>query len=135
MEFYGHRYKIARVGIFYVTVIRGESCFEKNAFEDTENPHPPTKTRLPVKKCFGKYSRYQKKFCFVLKLFLRPILFQGKLSFDNLNYFKLYSNLKDQLDNKAFCSLLKDWYFCRGRCMMNLETSLVRDQEILIQAL
>ena len=30
--------KIARVGTFYVAVIRGESCFEKNAFEDTENP-------------------------------------------------------------------------------------------------
>ena len=30
-----------------MAVIRGESCFEKNAFEDTENPHPPTKTRLP----------------------------------------------------------------------------------------
>ena len=29
-----------------MAVIRGESCFEENAFEDTENPHPPTKTRL-----------------------------------------------------------------------------------------
>ena len=27
-----------------MAVIRSESCFEKNAFEDTENPHPPTKT-------------------------------------------------------------------------------------------
>ena len=77
-----------------MAVIRGESCFEKNAFEDTENPHPPNKTRLPVKEYLGKYSRYRKTFCFVLKLFLRPILFHGKLSFDNLNYFKLYGNLK-----------------------------------------
>ena len=77
-----------------MAVIRGESCFEKNAFEDTENLHPPTKTRLPVKEYLGKYSRYRKSFCFVLKLFLRPILFHGKLSFDNLNYFKLYGNLK-----------------------------------------
>ena len=77
-----------------MAVIRGESCFEKNAFEDTENPHPPTKTRLPMKEYLGKYSRYRKKFCFVLKLFLRPILFHGKLSFDNLTYFKLYGNLK-----------------------------------------
>ena len=76
-----------------MAVIRGENCFEKNAFEDTENPHPPTKTRLPVKEYLGKYSRYQKKFCFILKLFLRPILFHGKLSFDNLTYFKLYGNL------------------------------------------
>ena len=36
-----------------MAVIRGESCFEKNAFEDTENPHPPTKTRLPVKEYLG----------------------------------------------------------------------------------
>ena len=32
-------------------------------------------------------------FFFVLKLFLRAILFHGKLSFDNLIYFKLYGNL------------------------------------------
>ena len=45
--------------------IRGESCFEKNTFEDTENPHSPTKTRLPVKEYLRKYSRYRKKlFCF-----------------------------------------------------------------------
>ena len=88
------RCKITRVGTFYVAVIRGESCFEKNAFEDTENPHPPTKTRLPVKEYRGKYSIYRKHFCFILKLFLRPILFHGKLSFDNLTYFKLYGILK-----------------------------------------
>ena len=86
--------KLGELEPFYVAVIRGESCFEKNAFENTENPHPPTKTRPPVKEYLGKYSRYRKKFCFVLKLFLRPILFHGKLSFDNLNYFKLYGNLK-----------------------------------------
>ena len=95
MNFYGHRYKIARVGTFYVAVIRGESCFEKNAFKVTENPHPPTKTRLPVKEYLGKYSKYRKKtFFFVLKLFIRLILFHGKLSFDNLTYFKLYGTLK-----------------------------------------
>ena len=77
-----------------MAIIRGESCFEKNTFEDTENPHPPAKTRLPVKEYLGKYSRYRKKICFILKLFLRPILFHGKLSFDNLTYFKLYGNLK-----------------------------------------
>ena len=76
-----------------MAVIRGESCFEKNAFEDTENPHPPTKTRLPVKEYLGKYLRYRKIPFLVLKLFLRPILFHGKLSFDNLTYFKLYGNL------------------------------------------
>ena len=35
-----------------------------------------------------------KIFCFVLKLFLRPILFRGKISFDNLTYFKLYGKLR-----------------------------------------
>ena len=77
-----------------MAVNRGESFSEKNAFEDTENPHSPTKTRLPVKEYLGKYSRYRKKISFILKLFLRPILFHGKLSFDNLTYFKLYGNLK-----------------------------------------
>ena len=76
-----------------MAVIRGETCFEKNAFEDTENLHPPTNTQLPVKEYLGKYSRYRKKNLFILKLFLRPILFHGKLSFDNLTYFKLYGNL------------------------------------------
>ena len=28
-----------------------------------------------------------------MKLFLRPMIFHGKLSFDNLTYFKLYGNL------------------------------------------
>ena len=94
MKFYGYRYKIARVGTFPVAVIRGESCFEKNAFEDTENPPPAHQNLILVKEYLGKYSIYRKKNCFVLKLFLRPILFHGKLSFDNLNYFKLYGNLK-----------------------------------------
>ena len=57
--------KIARVETFYVAVIRGESCFKKNAFEDTENPHPPIETRLPVKEYLGKYSISKKiLFCF-----------------------------------------------------------------------
>ena len=90
-----------------MAVIRGESCFEKNAFEDTENPQPPTKTRLPVKEYLRKYSRYPKNFCFILKLFLRPILFHGKLSFDNLTYFKLYGNLNKILNYPSWS----------GRCM------------------
>ena len=76
-----------------MAVIRGESCFEKNAFEDTENLHPPTKTRLLVKEYLGEIFEISKKNCFILKLFIRPILFHGKLSFDNLTYFKLYGNL------------------------------------------
>ena len=99
MKFYGHKCKIARVETFYVAVIRGESCFEKNAFEDTEDPHPPTKARLPVKEYLGKYLSYLKTFCFILKLFLRPILFHGKLSFHNLTYFKLYGNLNATLSD------------------------------------
>ena len=98
MKFYGHRYKIARVGTFYVAVIRGESCFEKNAFEYTENPHPPTKTRqVSGERIFREIFEISKKILFFLKLFVRPILFHGKLSFDNLNYFKLYGNLNQDL--------------------------------------
>ena len=91
-----------------MAVIGGESCFEKNAFEDTENPHPPTKTRLSVKEYLGKYSRNRKNFCFILKLFLRPILFHGKLSFDHLTYFKLYGNLTESMfkHNWSFLHLL-----------------------------
>ena len=117
MKFYGHRCKIARVGTFYVAVIRGESCFEKNAFEDTENPHPPTKTRLPVKEYLEKYSKYRKKNCFILKLFLRPILFHGKLSFDNLTYFKLYGNLK--LSRITFL-LIVSMDFAKNRKLLKL---------------
>ena len=61
--------------------IRGESCFEKNTFEDTENPHSPTKTRLPVKEYLRKYSRYRKKNCFVLKLFLTAYFIPWKTQF------------------------------------------------------
>ena len=82
-----------------MAIIRGESCFVKNTFEDTEKPHPPTKTRLPVKEYLGKYSRYRKKICFILKFFLRPVLFHGKLSFDNLTRFKLYGNLNNNNNN------------------------------------
>ena len=106
MKFYYHRYKISRIGTFYVTVIRGESCFEKNVFEDTENPHPPTKTRLPVKEYLGKYSRYRKISYFVLKLLLRPISFHGKLIFDNLTYFKLYGNLKTLTETYVYYFIL-----------------------------
>ena len=47
-----------------MAVIRGDSCFEKNAFEDTENPHPLTKTRLPVKEYLGEIFEISKKIVF-----------------------------------------------------------------------
>ena len=70
-----------------MAVIHDESCFEKNAFEDTENPTPAHQNSTSG-------ERYRKISFIVLKLFLRPILFHGKLSFDNLTCFKLYGNLK-----------------------------------------
>ena len=76
-----------------MAVIGGESCFERNAFEDTEKSTRPPQLEFLKKEYLGKYSRYRKKFLFVLKLFLRPILLHGKISFDNLTYFKLYGNL------------------------------------------
>ena len=48
-----------------MAVIRGESCFEKNAFEDTEKPTHPPQLEFLKKEYLGKYSRYPKKnFCF-----------------------------------------------------------------------
>ena len=76
-----------------MTVIRGESCFEKNAFEDTEKPTRPPQLEFLKKEYLGNYLRYQQKKIFFLKLFLQPILFHGKISFENLTYFKLYGNL------------------------------------------
>ena len=75
-----------------LAVIRGESCFEKKAFEDTEKSTRPPQLEFLKEEYPGKYSRYRKKNS-VLKLFLRPILFHGQISFDNLTYFKLYGNL------------------------------------------
>ena len=79
-----------------MAVIRGESCFEKNAFEDTEKPTRPPQLEFLKKEYLGKYSRYRKKKIFFLKLFLRPILFHGKICFDNLTYFKLYDNFNEE---------------------------------------
>ena len=64
VKFYGHRCKIARVGTFYVAVIRGESCFEKNAFEDTENPHRtrPLKLDFRLKNISGNIRDIEKNF-------------------------------------------------------------------------
>ena len=67
--------------------------FEENAFEDTENSHPPTKIDFG-ERISREMFEISKKNCFVLKLFLQPILLHGKLSFDNLTYFELYGNLK-----------------------------------------
>ena len=80
-----------------MAVIRGESCFEKNAFEDTENATHPPQLEFLKKEYLRKYSRYRKKFFFVLKLFLQPILFHEKISFDNLTYFKQYGNLNSNV--------------------------------------
>ena len=49
-----------------VAVIRGENCFEKNAFKVTQNPQPPTKTRLPVKEYLGEIFEISKKKLFFL---------------------------------------------------------------------
>ena len=71
----------------------GESCFEKNAFEYIQkSPTRPLKLDFRWKNILGNIRDIENKNIFVLKLFLRPILFHGKLSFANLNYFKLYGN-------------------------------------------
>ena len=75
-----------------MAVIRGESCFEKNAFKVTENPHPQNSTS--GERISREMFEISKKPFFVLKLFIRPILFHGKISFDNLTNFEQYGNLK-----------------------------------------
>ena len=76
-----------------MAVIRDESCFEKNAFEIQKNP-PAHHNSSSGERISGEIFEISKYFVFVLKLFLRPILFHGKISFDNLTYFRLYGNLK-----------------------------------------
>ena len=110
-----------------MAVIHGKSCFEKNAFEDTENPHLPTKTRLPVKEYLGEIFKISKNFWFILKLFLQPILFHGKLSFDNLTYFKLYSNLNKWITIKCLltlCVLTSHWIQEKKICQQHQKNSL-----------
>ena len=47
-----------------MAVIRGESCFEKNAFEDKEKPTRPPQLEFLKNEYLGKYSRYRIFFCF-----------------------------------------------------------------------
>ena len=64
-----------------MAVVRGESCFEKNAFEDTENPHPPTKTRLPLKKYLGEIFEITKYFLFCFEALLTAYFIPWKIKF------------------------------------------------------
>ena len=82
-----------------MAVIRGESCFEKNAFEDTEKSTRPPK--LEFLKSQERISREifeisKKKFLFCFEDLLTAFLFHGKLSCDNSTYFKLYGNRKSE---------------------------------------
>ena len=64
-----------------MAVIRGESCFEKNAFEDTENPHLPTKTRLLVKEYLGEIFEISKKVLFCCEALLTAYFIPWKTQF------------------------------------------------------
>ena len=91
-----------------MAVIGGESCFEKNAFEDTENPPAHQNSSSGERISREIFGISKKLFVFVLKLFMRPILFHRKISFDNLTYFKLYGNLDKQgLRSIRYSSLLR----------------------------
>ena len=72
-----------------MAVIRGESCFEKNAFDSTSD-----------ERISCEIFEISKKFCIVLKLLLRPILFHGKLSFDNLIILNYTVTLRVSLSSK-----------------------------------
>ena len=58
-----------------------------------KTPTRPLKLDFRLKTISGNIQDIEKKKV-ISKLFLRPFLFHGKLSFDNLTYFKLYGNLK-----------------------------------------
>ena len=64
-----------------MAVNRGESCFEKIAFEDTENPHPPTKTRLPFKEYLGEIFEISKKKLFYFEALLTAYFIPWKTQF------------------------------------------------------
>ena len=64
-----------------MAVIRGETCFEKNAFEDMENSHPPTKTRLPVKEYLGEIFEISKKILFCFEALLTAYFIPWKTQF------------------------------------------------------
>ena len=64
-----------------MAVIRGESCFEKNAFEDRENLHPPTKTRLLVKEYLGEIFEISKKKLFYFEALLTAYFIPWKTQF------------------------------------------------------
>ena len=62
-----------------MAVIRGESCFEKNAFKVTENPHPqnsPSSERIS-----REMFEISKKPFFVLKLFITAYFIPWKNQF------------------------------------------------------
>ena len=64
-----------------MAVIRGESCFEKNAFEDTENSHLPTKTQLLVKRISREIFEISKKFLFYFEALLMAYFIPWKTQF------------------------------------------------------
>ena len=45
-----------------MAIIHGESYFEKNAFEDTENPTRPLQLDFGLKNILGNISDIEKKF-------------------------------------------------------------------------
>ena len=75
-------------------VILGESCFEKKTHLKIQKNLPAHHNSSFSRKNISGNIRDIENFFFVLKLFLQPILFHRKISFDNLTYFKLYGNLK-----------------------------------------
>ena len=77
-----------------MTVIRGESCFEKTHLKIQKTPPAHQNSTFGERISREIFEIFPKK-KFALKLFLWPILFHGKTSFDNLTYFKLYGNLKE----------------------------------------
>ena len=63
-----------------MAVIRGESCFEKNAFEDTENPYPP-QSSTSSERISREVIEISKKFLFCFEALLTAYFIPWKTQF------------------------------------------------------
>ena len=90
----------------------GKVVLRKTHLKIQKTPTHPPKLDFRWKNISQNIRDIQKLFVSFLKLFFWPILFHGKLSFDNLTYFKLYSNLKSTYGNHNFI-------LCLEKCTQN----------------
>ena len=64
-----------------MSVIRGESCFKKNAFEDTEKPTRPPQLEFLKKEYLGEIFEISKKILFCFEVLLTAYFIPWKNQF------------------------------------------------------